>query len=253
MSEPQYLSFVLAREDLTLSLKAFQKIRPTATVGLIDVFLPKLANIYDPFNFLIFTSGEWEAEENRIDGRGIYHHIAANFYTDAQIKKRIGKILKSMNIKKRRELYDGSLLCYGGREGQQVTLHNTLVQMLNVTGEQKKMDADKNTTTFLVEGLRFGKTEEMSTIPNAVFFECDLAQATMVGSKTFQLLRLLYLDKTKKQNEGTVHIFENVQMIPIFPSAVNTVKFKLVDFSGKALTLADDRQSVSGTLIINND
>ena len=75
----------------------------------------------------------------------------------------------------------------------------------------------------------------------------------MVGSKTFQLLRLLYLDKTKKQNEGTVHIFENVQMIPIFPSAVNTVKFKLVDFSGKALTLADDRQSVSGTLIINND
>ena len=43
MSEPQYLSFVLPRENLSLSLKAFQKIRPTATVGLIDVFLPKLA------------------------------------------------------------------------------------------------------------------------------------------------------------------------------------------------------------------
>ena len=253
MSEPQYLSFVLPRENLSLSLKAFQKIRPTATVGLIDVFLPKLANIYPPFNFLIFTSGEWEEEENRIDERGISHYIASDFYTDAQIKKKIGKILKSMDIKKRRGAYDGSLLCYGGREGQQVTLHNTLVQMLNVKGEQTRMDASKNRTTFLVEGLKFGKTEEMYTLPNPIFFECDLAQATMVGSKTFQLLRLLYLDKMKKQNEGTVHIFENVQMLPIFPSAVNAIKFKLVDYNGNDVTLANNGQCISGTLIINND
>ena len=65
--------------------------------------------------------------------------------------------------------------------------------------------------------------------------------------------RLLYLDKTKKQNDGSVHIFENVQMIPIFPSAVNTIKFKLLDYSGNKVSLADDKQCVSGTLIINND
>ena len=115
------------------------------------------------------------------------------------------------------------------------------------------MDASKNRTTFLVEGLKFGKTEEMYTLPNPIFFECDLAQATMVGSKTFQLLRLLYLDKMKKQNEGTVHIFENVQMLPIFPSAVNAIKFKLVDYNGNDVTLANNGQCISGTLIINND
>ena len=107
--------------------------------------------------------------------------------------------------------------------------------------------------SFHLNGLSLGKTRELSTLPNPLFLECDLVDPTTVGSKSFQLLRLLFIDKSKKNTDGSVHIFENVQMTPSYPSEVYKITFKLVDFGGNSIYFANDNDNVSGTLIIKND
>ena len=42
-------------------------------------------------------------------------------------------------------------------------------------------------------------------------------------------------------------------MIPMYPSEVYKITFKLVDFKGNSIYFANDNEHFSGTLLIKND
>ena len=248
MNDFQYLSFNLPRSNLSINLQSFQRIQPNATVGLVDVFIPRLANIYPPFNKISFTSSKWTNHANLVGGQNIIHHIPPDFYSESDIKKLFAKTLTSLGIDVM--FKDKNVICSGGEVGQKITLHNRLVDFLDVHGTIDETDGD--TTSFHLDGLSLGETRELSSLPNPMFLECDLVESTIIGSKPFQLLRLLFMDKSKNNSDGSVHIFENVQMIPMHPSRVYKITFKLIDFSKNIIYFANDKECVSGTLIIRN-
>lgn len=249
MIDPQYLSFNLPKSKLSLKLQSFQRIHPKAQVGLVDVFIPRLANVYPPFNKMAFTSAKWENDSNLVGGQEIVHHIPPDFYSENDIKKLIAKTLRTLGVEVK---FQGTnMICTSGEVGQKITLHKQLVDFLDVQGRTDGAQGD--TASFHLDGLSLGKTNELSTLPNPLFLECDLVEPTTVGSKSFQLLRLLFMDKSKKNREGSVHIFENVQMTPMYPSEVYKITFKLVDFSGNTVYFTNDNEHFSGTLLIKND
>ena len=249
MNDPQYLSFNLPKSKFSLKLQSFQRIHPKARVGLVDVFIPRLANIYPPFNKIAFTSGKWVNNSNLVGGQEIVHHIPPDFYSENDIKELIAKILRTLGVEVKFEGTD--VICSSGELGQKITLHKQLVDFLDVRGRTDGTNGD--TSSFHLDGLSLGKTRELTSIPNPLFLECDLVEPTTVGLKSFQLLRLLFMDKSKKNSEGSVHIFENVQMIPMYPSEVYKITFKLVDFKGNSIYFANDNEHFSGTLLIKND
>jgi len=143
------------------------------------------------------------------------------------------------------------MVCRGGENGQKITLHKRLADFLNV--RRRRTDEEEgDLVRFHMDGLRLGKIREMSTVPNPLFLECDLLEATNVGPKSFHLLRLLFVDKSKGNTHGSVHIFENVQMIPMHASEAHKITFKIVDFNGDSIYFASDNEHVSGSLLIKN-
>ena len=249
MNDLQYLSFNLPKSDLSLKLHSFQRMHPNAEVGLVDVYIPRLANVYPPFNKIAFTSAKWDNRLNLVGGQEIIHHIPPDFYSESEIKKLIAKTLGALGAEIK--FQGGDMTFRGGQDGQKITLHEKLANFLDVGGRKDGTDGDM--VSFHLNGLSLGKTRELSTLPNPLFLECDLVDPTAVGSKSFQLLRLLFIDKSKKNTDGSVHIFENVQMTPSYPSEVYKITFKLVDFGGNSIYFANDNDNVSGTLIIKND
>ena len=249
MNDPQYLSFNLPKSKLSLKLQSFQRMHPNAMVGLVDVFIPRLANIFPPFNKMAFTSTKWVNDSNVVGGQQIVHHIPPDFYSENDVKKLIAKTLRTLGAEVKFE--DTNMVCSSRQVDQKIALHKHLVHFLDVRGRRDGTDGDM--VSFHLDGLSLGKTRELSSLPNPLFLECDLVEATTVGSKSFQLLRLLFTDKSKKNSEGSVHIFENVQMIPMHPSEVYKITFRLVDFGGNSIYFANDDEHFSGTLLIKND
>ena len=162
------------------------------------------------------------------------HHIPPDFYSENDVKKLIAKTLRTLGAEVKFE--DTNMVCSSRQVDQKIALHKHLVHFLDVRGRRDGTDGDM--VSFHLDGLSLGKTRELSSLPNPLFLECDLVEATTVGSKSFQLLRLLFTDKSKKNSEGSVHIFENVQMIPMHPSEVYKITFRLVDFGGNSIYLS---------------
>ena len=249
MIDSQYLSFNLAKSSLLVNLQSFQRIRPSATTGLVDVFIPRLANVFPPFNKLVFSSSKWNNHSNLLGEREITHHIPPDFYLGDDIKKLLAKTIGALGAGIKNE--GEEMVCRGGENGQKITLHKRLADFLNV--RRRRTDEEEgDLVRFHMDGLRLGKIREMSTVPNPLFLECDLLEATNVGPKSFHLLRLLFVDKSKGNTHGSVHIFENVQMIPMHASEAHKITFKIVDFNGDSIYFASDNEHVSGSLLIKN-
>lgn len=248
MQPIQYLPFVLAKHDLKVHLETFQRIEPQATVGLVDIFIPPLANVYHPFNFIKATTSKRQHSiaNNLIESPEITFTIPVDYYSKQDMWNNASKFLTTLGCNVREE--NGRLVCSQGEIGQRIIFHKKMVSFWDVRGVS--ISSQENSVSFLADGLNFGHFQEISPIPNPMIFECDLLEHTMLGSKPFRLLRMLFPET--KEGKGCNYLFDNIQMVPTFASNICTIGFKLLDHTGNGVSFAKSDAMLSGTLLIKN-
>ena len=248
MKPVQYLPFVLAKHDLKVNLETFQRIEPQATVGLVDIFIPPLANVYPPFNYIRATASKRQhsISNNLIESPEITFTIPVDYYSKQDMWNNASKFLTTLGCNVREE--DGRLYCSESEIGQRIIFHKKMVSFWDVRGVS--ISTQKNSVSFLADGLSFGHFQEILTIPNPMIFECDLLEHTMVGSKPFRLLRMLFPET--KEGKGCNYLFDNIQMVPTFAYNICTIGFKLLDHTGNGVSFAKSDAMLSGTLLIKN-
>ena len=250
MKPIQYLPFALATNDLVVRLKTFQRIEAQTSVGLVEVYIPPLANVYHPFNFIkATTSKQQNSLSNSLIGQEIIFTLPVDYYSKQHMWDNAHKFLTTLGCSVWEE--DGRLVCNQGEVGQCITLHEKLVSFWDVRGVITS--SQENSVSFLADGLSFGHFKETLTIPNPMILECDLLEHTMVGSRPFKLLRMLF-PETKREfyGKGCKYLFDNIQMVETIASNICTIGFKLLDHKGSDVNFAKTDELMSGTLIIKN-
>ena len=252
MKSVEYLPFVLAKDDLNVRLKTFERLGAQAKIGLVDIFIPSLANVYQPFNFITATtSRQQHAISNTLDQRQeITFTLPVDYYSDKDMRDNACKFLRTLGC--RVEERDGRLFCNRGEVGQRIILHEKMVSFWDVRGSG--MRREENSISFLADGLSFGRFQEQTPIPNPLIFECDLLQHSMLGSKPFRLLRMLFPHTGDKgYGRGSSYLFDNIQMVEAFESNICTIGFRLLNCEGGDVSFAKGHTPVSGTLVIRNE
>lgn len=250
MNPDQYLPFVLNTENTTINLQTFQKIQPQASVGLIDISIPPLANVFPPFNYIKATtsSRRHSIETNLLGNKEISLELPADFYSTEDMWEQAYKFLTEVGCEVRKE--GDRLLCHH-RANNIITLHKRMVDFWDVQGDIERDYSDS--VSFKATGLSFGRFDEVLPMPNPLIFECDMLQDTVVGSHPFRLLRMIFLDSAKGQHRHVQnHLFENIQMVPTFSRMVFRIAFNLLDYKGNEVYFAKGAKTLSGTLVIKD-
>lgn len=251
MKSVQYLPFVLSKDDLQIRFESFQRIDPHATVGLVDVFVPPLANVFPPFNYIKASSSKRQhsTSNSLIGGQEVIVNLPVDFYSKHDMWKHVKKFLSALGCKF--WMKDERLVCGQGEMHQRIILHKDLVAFWDVRGS----DIIKigNESSFSLVGLSFGQFDEISPFPNPMILECDLLQHTMVGLKPYRLLRMLFPEtRNGLIRNGCSYVFDNIQMIKVCAYNVSNICFKLMDRCGNDIYFASDGSLLSGTLVIHD-
>ena len=248
MSLPEYLSFNLGKNENTISLQTFQKIKPSSSMGLVDLYTPRLANIFPPFNTLEVESLKWQPRQNDFS-KTLKLEIPPAFYSTERLTRLLKKFFLTVGLAVNDQ--DDSRLRVTSKSNLQISLHKRLAAFLKVVGNETSQD--ERTVTFDLRELWIcmGRVDINSTIPRTIFLTCNLLKTNLTFGKQYKILRMLY--PTSNNGEGgCFHEFENIQYVEMTPSNVKNISMSLIDSDGNSIFFDGQDERLSGTLKINN-
>ena len=248
MSLPEYLTFDLGKNENTISLQTFQKIRPNSSMGLVDLYTPRLANIFPPFNTLTVKSSKWQPLQNDFS-KTLKLDIPPDFYTTERLTKLLTKFFLSVGATVTEQ--DDSRLRVTSGSNLQISLHKQLVAFLKIVGNETMQNHQM--VTFDLSELWFciGRIDVRSSIPKTIFLTCNLLKTNLTFGKQFNILRLLY-PHSDNGDDGCFHDFENIQYVEMTPSNVKNISLTAIDCNGNPIFFDSRDDRLSGTLQINN-
>ena len=248
MNLPEYLTFNLGKNETTIPLQSFQKIRPKSSMGLVDLYTPRLANIFPPFNTLTVKSSKWQPLQNEFS-KSLKLDIPPDFYTAERLVKLLTKFFLSVGATVTEQ--DDSRLRVNSGSNLQISLHKRLVDFLKIVGIETMQN--HQILTFDLRELWFciGRIDVRSSIPKSIFLTCNLLKTNLTFGKQFKILRMLY-PHSDNGDEGCFHDFENIQYVEMTPSNVKNISLSAIDCDGNPVYFDSRNDRLIGTLQINN-
>ena len=248
MSLPEYLTFNLGKNENTVSLQAFQKIKPSSSMGLVDLYTPRLANIFPPFNTLEVKSFKWQPLQNDFS-KTLKLDIPPDFYSTESLTKLLTKFFLSVGAAVDEQ--DDSRLRVSSNSNLQISLHKRLASFLKVVGSEASQNDQMVTFDLRELWICIGRIDVNSSTPKTIFLTCNLLKANLTFGKQFKILRMLY-PRSINGDGGCFHDFENIQYVEMTPSNVNKISLATIDSDGNSIFFDSRDECLSGTLQINN-
>ena len=248
MNLPEYLTFNLGKNENTISLQSFQKIRPNSSMGLVDLYTPRLANIFPPFNTLTVKSSKWQPLQNEFS-KSLKLDIPPDFYTAERLVKLLTKFFLSVGAMVTEQ--DDLRLRVNSASNLQISLHRRLVEFLKIVGTETMQSSQILTFDLRELWLCIGQIDVRSSIPKSIFLTCNLLRTNLTFGKQFKILRMLY-PHFDNGDEGCFHDFENIQYVQMTPSNVKNISLTALDCDGNPIFFDSRDDCLIGTLQINN-
>ena len=248
MNLPEYLTFNLGKNENTISLQSFQKIRPNSSMGLVDLYTPRLANIFPPFNTLTVKSSKWQPLQNEFS-KSLKLDIPPDFYTAERLVKLLTKFFLSVGAMVTEQ--DDLRLRVNSASNLQISLHRRLVEFLKIVGTETMQSSQILTFDLRELWLCIGQIDVRSSIPKSIFLTCNLLRSNLTFGKQFKILRMLY-PHFDNGDEGCFHDFENIQYVQMTPSNVKNISLTAIDCDGNPIFFDSRDDCLIGTLQINN-
>ena len=217
-------------------------------MGLVDLYTPRLANIFPPFNTLTVKSSKWQPLQNEFS-KSLKLDIPPDFYTAERLVKLLTKFFLSVGAMVTEQ--DDLRLRVNSASNLQISLHRRLVEFLKIVGTETMQSSQILTFDLRELWLCIGQIDVRSSIPKSIFLTCNLLRSNLTFGKQFKILRMLY-PHFDNGDEGCFHDFENIQYVQMTPSNVKNISLTAIDCDGNPIFFDSRDDCLIGTLQINN-